>query len=556
MSAVPDPLTRIIDDISADRMMGDIRAIAKHVRLSGTAEEALAFDYIETELNDLGLATHRYACDALVSLPGPASVRVLSPNERDIACITHSMAASTPDGGVTGEVSHLGAGKSADFAGSDLAGRIVLVDGLVSPGVAARAARAGCAAVVFSGDGQLHQGIISDLYGSPTSKTMDRLPDCVAASISGFDGAAIKAELADRPVTLRVSATVDTGWRQLPLVTADLPGAGDDDTYAFFGVHVDSWDVGATDNAAGNAILVELARVFTAHRAELARGVRFLFWSGHSHGRYAGSCWYVDNFWQDLYDRAVIAMSIDSPGTKGAVSLGGAKVMDEAVAVATEVAELAVGHEVPSPQRPPGGEQPLWRVGVPSMNPVRWRHRAGSEASLSFSPTSPWWHHTVEDTIDKVDPDVLLSDARIYAAGLARFVTDEVLPLDYAALARAIAEHVRALPAATDLADLAASADDLAAAVDAMADARPADINDRIRRIGRTLVPVAYTVGGPFEPDPATRQGFLPGLAAATRAADLDPSQPLHHALRTELVREGNRLRHALVTATQIATSR
>ena len=543
----------ILADISADRMLADVGAIAQHVRLAGTPAEALAFDYIEGELKALGLATQRYACDALVSLPGPASVTVLGPEPRSLACITHSMAASTADGGVTAEVRSVGKGSAKEFAAADAAGCIALVDGLVSPGIAARATAAGCVAVMFSGDEHLHQGIISSLYGSPTDKTVGELPDTVAVSITGPDGAAIKERLTTESVSVTITASVDTGWRDLPLVVADLPGTGADDTYAFFGVHVDSWDVGATDNAAGNAVLLELARVFTAHADRLARGIRFLFWSGHSHGRYAGSCWYVDNFWQDIYDRAVVGMSIDSPGTKGAHALGGAKVMDEAVGIATEVAQLVVGEPVPAPRRPPGGEQPLWRVGVPSLNPVRWRHSAGSEYSLSFQPTSPWWHHTIDDTIDKVDPQVLLSDAKIYGAGLAAFVTTEVLPLDYAVLGRAVAEHLRALPAVIDFEELAITADQLAVTAEAMSAAAPADINDRIRRLGRVLIPVLYTVGGNFEPDSTSAKGFIPGLAGAERAADLDPADPLRHAIRTELVRESNRLKYALLKATHVA---
>lgn len=547
------PVTTIINSLSAERMLGDVRAIAKHVRLSGTPGEALAFDYIDAELAKLGLRVRRMSCDTLISLPGAASVTLLGEDERDLRCMTHSMAESTPADGVVGQVRYLGAGEATDFEAGDLGGRIALVDGLVSPGVAACASAAGCAAVVFGGDERLHQGIISSLYGSPTAKTVDQLPRCVAVSITAPDASEIKRRLSAGSVSLRVTAEVQTNWAELPLIVADLPAPTGDPTFAFFGVHVDSWDVGATDNAAGNAALLEIARAFSAHRSQLRRGVRLLFWSGHSHGRYAGSCWYVDNFWQELYEGAVVAMSIDSPGGKGADSLGGAKVMDEAVAVATEVAELAAGREVPAPSRPPGGEQPLWRVGVASMNPVRSRQSPGSATSMPLSPTSGYWHHTTDDTIDKVDPAVLLSDTKIYAAGLARFVTDEVLPLDYTVLARGVAAHIRELPPIVELGDIADLADRLADAVAEMMAAKPADINDRIRRLGRTLIPVLYTVGGQFEPDPTTRQGFLPGLECARRAAGLAATDPLFHALRTQVVREANRVRFALITALHLA---
>ena len=107
-----------------------------------------------------------------------------------------------------------------------------------------------------------------------------------------------------------------------------------------------------------------------------------------------------------------------------------------------------------------------------------------------------------------------------------------------------------------DLSDIVAGAEQLADAVLDMMSARPADLDDRIRLLGRALIPVLYTAGGQFEPDPTTRSGFLPGLACARRAAESATSEPLFHALRTELVREANRVRFALVTAHQTATRR
>ncbi len=55
-------------------------------------------------------------------------------------------------------------------------------------------------------------------------------------------------------------------------------------------------------------------------RDKLARGVRVAWWTGHSQGRYAGSQWYADNFWEDLHEHALININIDSPGAKGATA--------------------------------------------------------------------------------------------------------------------------------------------------------------------------------------------------------------------------------------------
>ena len=43
-----------------------------------------------------------------------------------------------------------------------------------------------------------------------------------------------------------------------------------------------------TDTAGSVASILDMARVLQMHKAELARGVRFAWWTGHSFGRYAG----------------------------------------------------------------------------------------------------------------------------------------------------------------------------------------------------------------------------------------------------------------------------
>ena len=43
----------------------------------------------------------------------------------------------------------------------------------------------------------------------------------------------------------------------------------------------------------------------------------------------------------------------------------------------------------------------------------------------------PWWWHTSDDTIDKIDPDVLVLDTKIYVSTLWRLCHDPLLPMDF-----------------------------------------------------------------------------------------------------------------------------
>ena len=67
--------------------------------------------------------------------------------------------------------------------------------------------------------------------------------------------------------------------------------------------HVDSWYYGAIDNGTANAAQMEVARLVSAHQKELKRNFRIVHYSVHSHGRYAGSARYADNFWEELHKK-------------------------------------------------------------------------------------------------------------------------------------------------------------------------------------------------------------------------------------------------------------
>src|SRR5437667_14400 len=99
------------------------------------------------------------------------------------------------------------------------------------------------------------------------------------------------------------------------------------------------------------------------------------------------------------------------------------------------------------------GDQSFLGIGVPSLFMSLSEHPAdGPEASRDFSSTGiaaggglGWWWHTLEDTVDKLDPAALTRDARIYAASAHILCASPVLPLDYAATAAEIVTSLRAL---------------------------------------------------------------------------------------------------------------
>ncbi|HNY39449.1 MAG TPA: M20/M25/M40 family metallo-hydrolase [Bryobacteraceae bacterium] len=82
-------------------------------------------------------------------------------------------------------------------------------------------------------------------------------------------------------------------------VVADLPGTGKHkDEVVIIGGHLDSWHggTGATDNAAGSAVMMEAIRVLTTLKLPLDRTVRIALWSGEEQGLLGSRAYVKEHF--------------------------------------------------------------------------------------------------------------------------------------------------------------------------------------------------------------------------------------------------------------------
>lgn len=88
-------------------------------------------------------------------------------------------------------------------------------------------------------------------------------------------------------------------------VVAEIPGTDPvlKDELVMLGGHLDSWQgaTGATDNAAGSAVMMEAVRILKATGLQPKRTIRIALWSGEEQGLY-GSRNYVKNHFADPAD--------------------------------------------------------------------------------------------------------------------------------------------------------------------------------------------------------------------------------------------------------------
>ncbi len=102
------------------------------------------------------------------------------------------------------------------------------------------------------------------------------------------------------PVKLRASLQADISSTNQDSynVTGEIPGGAKKDEVIMIGAHLDSWHsgTGATDNAAGSAVMIEVMRILKALNLKLDRTVRIALWSGEEQGLLGSKAYVKEHF--------------------------------------------------------------------------------------------------------------------------------------------------------------------------------------------------------------------------------------------------------------------
>ncbi len=553
-----DLTARLVDSISIDHMWQNLEKLVEWDRTSGTQGEYEAVDYVKSVLESYGLPVTIHEYRAYLSYPVSGALSVQLDGETvDLKAKTRAFSANTPPEGLTGEIVSIKGGTNmfqADDAVNQISpetvgGKIVLSES-GSRGSMLAAQEAGALGYVHmwpSDEHVLHEGIVTNVWGTPTPEVEDRVPKIPIITITNADGNRIREALSRGGVTGTLKSVTRTGWSNVRMPVTEIKGTSDD--FVLVAGHIDSWHYGATDNATGNVACLEIARVLSENQADLNRGVRIAWWIGHSTGRYAGSAWYADQFWQELNDHCVAYINIDSPGSLGATDYGEVSAVPETARLVTESVQLITGQtpEIERPMR--AGDQSFWGVGIPSLYMLLSNRPEGQRAAVGGCGMG-WWWHAEEDLLDKADRDVLLKDTKIYTHSLAHLLQDEVLPLDVVAQAQEIRGFAEGLQEAAaghlDLQPVLTELDNIVRRASGLGSLTAAEANEAIKQATHLLTSVSFTSGNRFDHDPAIPTPPLPALDAARRLPKLDADSNEYGFLLTRLIRNRNQVVHEL----------
>ncbi len=562
----------ITSTVSLDAPWALVERFGKLVRDSGGKAERKGIDYIVRQLSRWSVPHTLHEPEVLISLPRRARLGVIAPERRVLTAKTPSMSLSTNGRWQRGTLVYVSTGHARGFEAifegvgdiqTEVKGQVVLTEGFPSPGKVADLQDRGAIAAIFISPGErIHEGICTTIWGSPDLDSIGRKPRIPVLAVNKTEGAWLRDLTRTGPVKVRYSTKLDEGWRPIPVLVAEIRGTEEPEKFVLLHGHIDSWHGGIGDNATGDATLLEVARVLWQHRAQVRRSVRIAWWSGHSHGRYAGSTWYADTFALDLDENCIVHINCDSPGCRGATVYEDVFWMSEVAAIAKRVIQDLTGLSATGGRPLRAGDKSFSNIGVSTFYMLSSTMPQALVKEKGYYPVGgcggniAW--HTEDDTVEVADRDHLLRDMKVYAAATFRAANGPLYPLDFVATAQefehtlrryheAAAPHVDLQPAIAEAQGLEA---DLARFYDAihelsgrsLTDPAVQRANEVQRRLGRLLVAINYSRAGRFRHDPARDVPPLPDLEPALTLASLTPDSAVFRTTLTHLVRGRNRV--------------
>lgn len=532
-------------------------------RISPSEDERRAAAYLEDRFQEYGISYERYDPEFWLSIPERASVQTTGPTREAFEGSEKRWREERPEvkalafsgsGTVTGEVIRIdlpGTESSKDALEAtslpsdvDLEGKIVLIEEMVAAKqffqeVEERGAKALVSIHPHPDEPQITTA--TPIWGAiPTPEQRDLVPEMINVTVSRSVGDRL-LELLDQQETLEleVSAELSTEWAECPLVVAKISGeaSSENDDFVLLHGHLDSWYYGVTDNATGNAGMVEIARVFNERRDQLKRDLWIPFWPAHEGGRYGGSTWFVDEFAHDLYDRCVAHVNFDSPGVEDAYEYNMTFWMPEANDLCRGTIDDVTGKESREARPPRAADYAFYNLGISGLMalssgiPEDLREERGFYPVGGSGGNSEAWHHTT-DTLDKADPNVLHRDIRVHAVIIGRLLSADTVPLDYR---RTIERHMEIINEyddiggdAFDLSPVRDELKELEKAVEKLyegiktGDIESSAANEAMKSLSRHLVPVNFASEGRFEQDLAISRPPYPSLEPITELPTLE----------------------------------
>ena len=388
-------------------------------RLSGSPQDPVAVAWALKTLTALGF-TNVHAEKVMVPAwqRGVETGEITAPYKQAIVLTALGGSVATPAGGLEAEVVEADSLEALDAKGKDaVRGKIVFFDKRMERGSETRGygyavdvrTRGAAHAGKLGAAGVLLRSIGTDHNRLPHTGAVDYAPEVAkvpAAALSIPDAELLERLLAQgKPV--RVKFTLTCGERpevESANVIGEIKGSRKPDEIVLLGAHRDSWDLGtgAIDDAAGCGIVIEAARLIGLLPKHPARTIRVCLYANEENGLAGGKAYFKAHEAELAKHAAALESDSGTDAPLGFSWTAG----PSAKAFVEELAEILapVGAGALSPGGGGADVGFLKLAGVP-MFAVR------QDSSRYFD-----YHHTANDTFDKIDPEGLDRNVAAVAA--------------------------------------------------------------------------------------------------------------------------------------------
>jgi aminopeptidase YwaD len=384
---------KVISRISAERIYEDVHYLSETIgpRVAGTEEEKFTANYIKERLLSYGYEVEVQD----FSIPDLKVGHLQTDNGDEVLINIPSGSAATTEDGLTAELYDAGLGYPADFS-EEAVGKIALISRgeLTFQVKVENAIAAGSAGVL------IYNNI--DQAG-PLNPSINANAPLPVGGITKVSGEALLEDVASRngTVTLKVNS-IESATSQ-NIIAKRTPKKGGNHDILHVSAHFDSvpFAPGASDNASGTAVALEMARVLKSYPIE--KELRFVFVGAEEIGL-VGSHYYVSKLTEGEIDRSIANFNMDMVGTswENATAIfmntvdGQANIVSETAAATAE--RIGTPSELVLYQRGSSDHVSFHDAGIAAVNFIR---REPGTANLEP------YYHTPLDTIEHISADRL-----------------------------------------------------------------------------------------------------------------------------------------------------
>ena len=407
---------KVVKKIDAEKIYSHVSELSVGIgeRVAGTEAERKAVDYIAAQYRSYGLDVEIQPFEfQSYQEATEVSIQVTGQPEQSLKPSAFKYSPSTPDEGVTGEIVYAGLGQASDFAGKDVTGKIVLVErGTIAfVDKAANAAAAGAKAVLIYNNiaGTLKSNLSTSGNFVPTLgltqeegkelKTLIDKEETVTATVKVLGAGMVTKTSHNVIATKKAHKNYDTGQ------------------VLYVGSHHDSvpGSPGASDNASGVAVNLEIARILSDQQTDTE--IRFLTFGAEELGL-LGSYHYVSTLTGEEKERSIGMFNFDMVGSKNAGEMIMFTVDGERNIVTNTGASASTRVYSPLTYGKVGrsDHQPFHEGGIPS-------------AAFSYAPLEPEYHQPT-DTIDKISKEKMENMAKVVSAGVYQIARKDTPALE------------------------------------------------------------------------------------------------------------------------------